>query len=343
MDMQQPGHDVIVIGGSTGAVAPLRALLAQLPGELNASIFVVLHMPTGSTGMLRTIASTVRHLPVRQAEDGMSIESGQVYLATPDCHLLLTEAGVMRLGRGPRENMSRPAIDALFSSAAVAFGPRVIGVLLSGMLNDGVAGLEAIKRCGGVVLVQDPDEAAADEMPRNALRKVAVELVAPASRLGLEIARLANEPACEPAPAPEDIRMEVAIAAGDPIDSTILRRVANPAPLTCPSCGGVMSVMRYGKLLRFRCQVGHAMTAEVMAKEQEGAVDEALRVALRVIEERAELVDRMANDSRASERGAAAEIYERRAAEYRNYAEVIRRAVMLSMDSIPAEGQGTER
>jgi two-component system chemotaxis response regulator CheB len=286
---------------------------------------------------MRSVTATISHLPVRQAEEGMTIQPGHIYLAVPGCHLLLAETGVIRLGRGPRENMSRPAIDALFRSAAVAFGPRVIGVLLSGMLNDGVAGLEAIKRCGGYALVQDPNEAVAAEMPRNALRKVSIDKTVPTARLGEVVMDMVSEPIGSAPDIPDDLRMEVEIAAGERIDSDGVRHFADPAPLTCPSCGGVMSKLRNGKLLRFRCQVGHAMSAEVLAKEQENAVDEALRVALRVIEERAELVSRMADDSRRSERMAVAQMYDQRVAEYRNYADVLRRALILSMESIPAE------
>ena len=336
MDMQQTGHDVVVIGGSAGAVAPLRALLSQLPAELTASVFVVLHVPPRGYGVLRTVTATISHLPVQQAEDGMLVEPGHIYLAVPDCHLLLADTGVIRLGRGPRENMARPAIDALFRSAAVAYGPRVIGVLLSGMLNDGVAGLEAIKRCGGCALVQDPNEAVAAEMPRNALRKVSIDMTVPTARLGEAVMDLVTEPVSPVVEIPGDLRMEVEIAAGNHIDSDVVRGFADPAALTCPACGGVMSKLRNGKLLRFRCQVGHAMSAEIMAKEQENAVDEALRVALRVIEERAELVARMADDSRRSERMAVAKMYEQRVAEYRNYVDVLRRALILSMESIPA-------
>jgi two-component system chemotaxis response regulator CheB len=334
--MQQTGHDVVVIGGSAGAVAPLRALLSQLPADFTASVCVALHVPPRGYGVLRNVTASISHLPVHQAEEGMRIEPGHIYLAVPGCHLLLAETGVIRLGRGPRENMARPAIDALFRSAAVAYGPRVIGVLLSGMLNDGVAGLEAIKRCGGYTVVQDPQEAVAAEMPRNALRKVAIDVTAPTARLAEVVTELVTEPASPAMDIPDDLRMEVNIAAGDHIDSDVVRNFADPAPLTCPSCGGVMSKLRNGKLLRFRCQVGHAMSAEVMAKEQETAVDEALRVALRVIEERAALVARMADDNRRSERVAAAQMYEQRVAEYRNYADVLRRALILSMESTSA-------
>lgn len=341
MEEKQPGHDVIVIGGSAGAFAPLKTLLAQLPASFGASIFVVLHMASRGIGVLRTVTAAGSRLPVHEAIDGAAFEPGHIYLAVPDRHLLLTRNGRMRLGRGPRENMARPSIDALFRSAATAYGPRVIGVLLSGMLSDGAAGLEAIKRCGGLTVVQDPGEAAADEMPRNALRAVPVDTVVPSARLRDLLCKWLREPAGVPVQVPVDIELEVEIATGERIDSDGLRPIEIPAPLTCPSCGGVMSPVRTGKALRFRCQMGHDMTAEVLAREQQDVVDEALRVALRVIEERAEVVTRMANDSRVSGRADAANLYEQRATEYRNYAEVLRRAILLGTDAASSPEDGT--
>jgi two-component system chemotaxis response regulator CheB len=326
-------RDIIVIGGSSGATAPLKRILGALPTDLPAAVFIVLHIPARSIGILSTVASAAGVLPVHQAEDGMRIDPGNIYLAVPDHHLILTE-GHIRLGRGPRENMARPAIDPLFRSAAAAYGSRVIGVVLSGFLNDGASGLEAIKRCGGVAIVQDPNDATVDEMPRSALKSVTADLSVPSARIGDVLSDLAREAAGPGVAIPPDIRLEVDIAAGERIDSEVLRKLAVPAALTCPSCGGVMSSVKDSKPLRFRCQVGHTMTAEVLAKEQESAVDEALRVALRVIEERAELVTRMAEDGLRSGRKAVAEMYRDRAVEYRQYADTLRRAVLQSMEPL---------
>lgn len=336
-------RDIICIGGSSGATAPLKAILGTLPADLPAAVLIVLHIPARSTGILATVASAAGCLPVHQAEDGMAIEPGNVYLAAPDHHLIVAK-GRLKLGRGPRENMSRPAIDPLFRSAAAAYGSRVVGVVLSGLLNDGSAGLEAVKRCGGFAVVQDPADAVADEMPRGAMRAADVDLLVPAARIGDVLSELVRESAGPGLPVPPEIRLEVDIAAGERVDSEIIGRFAFPSPMTCPNCHGVMSLVQASKPLRFRCQVGHAMTAEVMAHEQEGAVDEALRVALRVIEERAELVARMAEDARGSVRPSVAEMYEERAVEYRRYADTIRRAVLRSM-ALPGpsdDGNGQE-
>lgn len=333
-------RDIICIGGSSGATAPLKAILSALPADLPAAVFVVIHVPPHSLGILATVASAVGCLPVRQAEDGMVIEPGHIYLAAPDHHLILSE-GCLKLGRGPRENMVRPAIDPLFRSAAAAYGSRVIGVVLSGLLNDGAAGLEAVKRCGGIVVVQDPMDALADEMPRSAMHATTVDLLVPGARIGDVLSVLVREPAGRSVPSTPDIRLEVDIAAGERVDSQVIGRFADPAAVTCPNCHGVMSLVRDGKPLRFRCQVGHAMTAEIMAKQQESAVDEALRIALRVIEERAELVTRMAEEARNSTRLLMADMYEDRAVEYRQYAETLRRAVLMSMaPAAPSEYEG---
>lgn len=334
-------RDIIAIGGSSGATAPLKAILGALPADLPAAVFVVMHIPARSLGLLATVTSAAARLPVHAATDGLAIKSGNIYLGVPDRHLIIAD-GRIKLGRGPRENMARPAIDPLFRSAAATYGPRVIGVVLSGFLNDGASGLEAIKRCGGFAIVQDPADATADEMPLSALSAVMADLSVPSARIGDVLSDLVRETAGPRLPVPPEIRLEIDIAAGERVDSGVLRRFADPAPLTCPDCSGVLSLVRGAKPMRFRCQVGHAHTAESVAKEQENAVDEALRVALRVIEERAELVSRMAEDGRSSGRRAIAEMYQERATEYRQQAETIRKAVLLSMPQ-PEPGDDEDR
>jgi two-component system, chemotaxis family, protein-glutamate methylesterase/glutaminase len=330
-------RDIIVIGGSSGATAPLKELLSRLPADLPAAVFIVLHIPSHGIGILSTVVSAAGKLPVRQAEDGLKIENGHVYLAAPDHHLLLVD-GHMILDRGTHENMVRPAVDPLFRSAALHYGPRVIGLVLSGLLSDGAAGLNAVKRCGGVAVVQDPRDAIADDMPLRALETTTVDLCVPSARLGDLLSDLAREQAGKALPIPPEIKLEVEIAAGERLGSDSVRGIAEPAALTCPSCGGVLSMVKTEHPLRFRCQVGHAFTADVLAKEQESRVDEALRVALRIIEERAELVHRMAEDGRRSGRRAVATMYEARVAEYRKYADMIRRFMLESLDPKPQRG-----
>jgi two-component system chemotaxis response regulator CheB len=336
-------RDIVVIGGSAGATGPLKSILGALPADFGAAVFIVIHIPARSLGMLATVTAANTRLPVHTAIDGMTFEPGHIYLAAPDHHLILAD-GHIHLGRGPRENMARPAIDPLFRSAAVAYGPRVIGVVLSGLLNDGASGLHAIKLCGGVAVVQDPTDAVADEMPRSAMDAVEVDLAVPAARMGDVLSDLVRHPAGVAVPVPPEIKLEVDIAAGERIGTPSVKKIGHPAALTCPQCGGVLDAIDGGKPLRFRCQVGHSFTADVLAKEQEGAVDEALRVALRIIEERAELVGRMAEDARRTGRRSVAQMYDERAAEYRDHVETIRRAVLLSLPepSAAKEQRGEE-
>lgn len=323
-----PTRDIVVIGGSAGSSAVLQQLMSDLPADLPASLFIATHVPSESSGYLVDMLSRVTNLPVSQAEDGVPIERGRAYVAVPDRHLLVID-GTVRLGDGPRENMTRPAIDPLFRSAALSYGPRTVGVLLSGMLNDGASGLWAIKECGGTAVVQHPLDAAADEMPLAALEIVTPDEVAPASELGRVLADVVRGEAGQAGSCPEGLALEVDIASGARLGSAALGNIAEPSALSCPDCNGVLSEMKKQHPLRYRCQIGHAFTAEVLAARTE-EVDHAMRVALRIMEERVTLVTRMADDARRSGRTAVAELYESRAQEYTHYATVLRQAALAA-------------
>ncbi|MCQ8239565.1 chemotaxis protein CheB [Rhizosaccharibacter radicis] len=330
-------RNIIAIGGSAGSSTPLRQLLSDLPADLPASIFVSTHIPAHGPSFLVDVLSGSATMPVTCAVDDQPIEPNRVYVAAPDRHLLLID-NTIRLGTGPQENMVRPAIDPLFRSAACSFGPRVIGVVLSGMLNDGAAGLHAIKACGGTAVVQHPIDADADQMPLAALEATEVDHVAPASGLGALLATLAQtEVADATFSPPPDLWLEVEIAAGARLGSDRLRRIAEPSVLTCPDCHGVLSEVKNSRPLRFRCQIGHGYTAASLAAEI-GAIDEAVRVAMRMMEERVSLVDHMAADARATGRSAVAELYEARAEEYRRYAKTLRDAAVTSLRLSQAPG-----
>lgn len=330
-------RDIVVVGGSLGSGAALKQILGALPADFPASLFITTHMPSQDQSLVADMLGQASTLPVRRATEGQPIQPGQVYVAVPDRHLLLGP-GVLHLGDGPRENLVRPAIDAMFRSAALAYGARVVGVVLTGLLNDGAAGLHAIKQRGGLAVVQHPLDAVAEDMPRAALEAVEADEVARADEIAGLLGELVRTEAEDGPPPSDELVFEVEVAAGRNGGAQALRPFADAAALTCPTCHGVLSEVKGGKPLRYRCQTGHAFTAEVLAAESEG-VEEAIIIAMRVMEERMELVQRMARDARASGRRAVAELYERRAAEYQVYAQTLRKAALSNhrMGGVPSE------
>lgn len=319
-----PTRDIIAIGGSTGSIPVLQKVFQRLPPDLRASIFVTTHLPPTYPSYLPQILGSASPIRVFEAVDGQAIEKAHAYIAAPDRHLLILDS-TLRLGDGPRENLARPSIDAMFRSMALAFGPRVVGVVLSGGLNDGAAGLRAIKSCGGTAVVQHPLDAEMDEMPLAALEVTDVDHVASAEELPLLLTQLIGSEAGPPCAPSDDLLLEVEIAAGRRLGSKELALFADPTPFTCPDCQGVLSQMHSSPPLRFRCQIGHAFTAEVLAAEGED-LHEAIKLAMRLMEERLALVEKMARDARGTSRTAAAELLEARAQEFGQYAAVLRKA-----------------
>ena len=236
-------RDVVVIGGSAGALKVLQRLMGDLPRDLRATVFVVIHSAAQTHSALGRVLDRAGPLPVDVARDGLAFDPGRVYVAPPDLHLLLDD-GHMRLRRGPRENLARPAIDPLFRSAAVAYGARAIGVLLSGMLYDGASGLGAIKRCGGIAVVQDPGDALYPDMPRHALQRAEIDYCPRAAELARLLATLVAEPAGHSPDVPEDVRLEARIAAHDGSRRQSQEQPEQPVALSCPECGGAVREIR---------------------------------------------------------------------------------------------------
>lgn len=321
--------NIVVIGGSAGSGAVLRKIVGGLPADLAASVFVSTHIPTHGPGYLAEMLGSTTPLPVSEAIDGQPIEQARLYVAAPDRHLLVI-GNTIRLGAGARENMARPAVDPLFRSAALSFGARVIGVILTGMLNDGASGLAAVKARGGTTVVQHPIDAEADQMPLAALQATEVDYVASADDLARTLITIIGSDAAASPPATDALRLEVEIAAGARLGSAHLRTLGEPSALSCPDCQGVLSEMSDARPLRYRCQIGHGFTADFLASQIDH-VDEAIRVAMRIMEERVTLVERMARDARDTGRGAVAELYEARAEEYRRYAVTLRDAALSSL------------
>jgi two-component system chemotaxis response regulator CheB len=283
--------DIIVVGASMGGVTALSDLLTQLPASLPASVFIVLHTAPHAPAMLADILARKTELTVVSAHNGDRIQRGWVYVAPPDYHLLV-KRGHVHVTRGPKENRVRPAIDPLFRSAAVAYGPRVIGIVLTGYQDDGAAGLAAIKRCGGLAIVQDPDDALYPDMPRSALRATTVDYQLPLAAMGQQLLTLTHQPLAETAfVPPEELVLEAGIAEKVMCDVQTEEALGELVPFVCPECQGPLWQIEHGRLPRYRCHIGHAFTAHALLTEQQEAIDRSLGSLLRAFEERGNFLD----------------------------------------------------
>ena len=325
-------RDIVVVGGSAGGLEPLRALVGALPSDLAAAVFVVVHGSRDTPGFLPQILRRAGPLPAKHAVDGAVIEHGRIYVAPPDHHLLL-EDGRMRVTSGPRENGFRPAVDPLFRTAAHSCGSRVIGVVLSGGLDDGTYGLSVIKQQGGLALVQDVKEAAVPSMPASAIRAVAVDHVLGAVALGELIGRVAQDRVPEVVPTTKRANgssRDAAVAGTHDLEGK--RRTDPPSPFRCPDCGGALwKDGGAGLQARFTCHVGHAFSTDGLLAGHARGVETALWVAVRALEEQAALHRRMA--SRAHEGGMeeVTRSFQGKAAEAEHRARSIRR-ILLRQD-----------
>ena len=318
----------MLVGASAGGVEAMTRLVAGLPADFPGSLFFVLHLPAQASSALPAILSRAGRLPAVHPIDGEPIARGRIYVAPPDHHLIV-ERGTVRLSRGPRENRHRPSVDVLFRSAARAYGARAVGVVLSGTLDDGTAGLVAIKRLGGAAIVQEPDDALLSGMPQSALDHVRVDHVAPASEIGTLLTALAAEPLPKRGAVgvPDDeMEQEVEIDELDP-EGLEGKRPGTPARFGCPDCGGVLWEIDEEGLLRFRCRVGHAFSADSLLSAEAEQLEDALWAALRALRETMELSRRLAKRSEEQGQHALGVRFAERADEAEQRAEVIRRVL----------------
>ena len=294
---------IIVIGASSGGIEALTDVVAGLPEDLPAAVFVVVHVPPRSVSVLPDILNRSGILTAAHAKDNEKIKHGRIYVARPDYHMLIRN-GSIRLVRGPKENNTRPAIDPTFRTAARAYGPRVIAVILSGSLDDGSAGLHAVKQRGGLAIVQDPQDALFPDMPQNAIASVSVDHVVAKIDIAPLLDRLAREPVREDEPVGE----EAASTAPDMMEKEAdiegmtmtadEEKPGQPSVYGCPECGGVLWELHDGEMLRFRCRVGHGYTSEGLLLEQSEGLDEALWSAYRALQENASLARRLVDRAR---------------------------------------------
>jgi len=286
----------VVIGASLSGIDALTQIVKGLPEDFAGAVFIVQHVASHSPGYLPHILSGAGPLPAVHPKDGEKIAAGHIYVAPPDRHMLLTRETV-HLSHGPKENLARPAIDPLFRSAALAYGNDAIGVILTGQLDDGTAGLLAIKDRGGIAIVQDPQQATAPSMPLSALRHIPVDYSCRLEKIGPLLARLVSASAPLDPPAPTDLlQIEGRIAAGEfrVEDWWELEKMCVPSGLNCPDCRSALYEMSDKRMLRFRCRSGHAFSAESLASGQSEARYNLLSSVFGALMEEATLLKRLA-------------------------------------------------
>lgn len=325
-------RDTIVIGASAGGVQALSRLVADLPADLPAAVFIVLHIPSNGPSLLPSILARESDLPVKHAIDGEPIERGRIYVAPPDHHLLIEEERA-KLVHGPKENLHRPSIDALFRSAARWAGPRVIGVVLTGARDDGRVGMRTIQKRGGLTIVQDPTEAAFPSMPLSVMQGIKVDYSLPLSEIAPLLYKLSQETAAEEGryPVPDDIEIEARITEQEMESSDLIasvEKLGKISKLTCPDCHGALWEIRDEDILRYRCHVGHAYSAESLSEGQSQMLEIALWSAVRALEEQMILAKRIVERSRRANQMRTAHLFEKRAQEAEAHSSFLRKLLL---------------
>jgi two-component system chemotaxis response regulator CheB len=323
-------RDTVVLGASAGGIEALQRVLRAFTVGVEASVFVVQHMPPDGNSILDLILGRVTPYRAGFAQDGEVISPRRVYVAPPDRHLLI-EDGRIRLWRGARENRSRPAIDPLFRSAATANRGRVIAAVLSGLLDDGAAGLVSVKRCGGLAFVQAPEDAIESEMPERAAEALGETLdgALAADALGQQIVQLVGTPA-PPATVPPDVALEMDMLLGEVAGLDVLPKMAAPLALTCPECGGPLWGIAEGRLQRFRCHTGHTFGLDSLLSAQGHQIEQALWAAIKGLEQRSQMMRNLAREEGVRRRGLTAGNFEAEGARLRQHAQTLRDVMVAS-------------
>ena len=326
-------RDLVVIGASAGGIDALRVIVGNLPADFAASMMVVIHTAPDSPGVLGPILARAGQLSAVTVARAERLRPGTIYVPCPDRHLIV-EPGLVRATHGPRENRFRPAIDPLFRSAAQAYGPRVIGVILTGGLDDGTAGLWAVKQLGGIAVVQDPDEALVDSLPRNALLHVKVDHKVTLDEIAPLLVKLTRQDISAEGGyiVPEPIKIEVDIAkATGGLDSGV-QSLGRPSQYACPECHGVLRQLDEGERIRFRCHTGHAYSSDSLMAEFDQAIETSLWSSIRALQEKAMLMRQLAQNAEAHEDEPLARRLQEHAAQAIRRADHLRQATLTPAD-----------
>lgn len=335
---------IIVIGASAGGFEAFKKIIGGLPAHFSTPIFIVWHMSPDVRGILPQVLNRVNSIPAAHAYHEEAIKPGRIYVAPPDHHMLL-EDGKVLVTRGPKENRFRPAVDPLFRSAAYSYGNRVIGIILSGALDDGTAGLWTVKHHGGTAIVQDPLDAEVPSMPENAARQVAVDYCVSVAELPQLLVRLTKEPVTENAAVMKDeqTKKEIQIATEERALEKGLLQLGNLSPFSCPECHGVLSRIQNDNIIRYRCHTGHAYSADTLMAAITEKIEEGLYSAIRGMDESIMLLNHIGDHYAEANQPKIAALYFKKAAEAQERSEWVRKATMmheqLSNDSLRKEAE----
>jgi two-component system chemotaxis response regulator CheB len=325
---------IIVIWASAGGIKAVTQLVSTLPAELPVAVLIVLHMSKHSQADV--IVNQMQKLTAYKclvAHNDLDIQAGHIYLAPADQHLLL-KPGKIRLHFGPHENRWRPSVDVLFRSAAASYSSRVIGVVLSGLLDDGTSGMSAIKRSGGICIVQEPSEAEYSEMPLNVINNVPVDYQVLIQDMGYIIADVLSKPVVDVS-IPDDVKLEADITERLVSDITELEKLGIHSNYVCPDCGGGLWEVEDGNHKRYRCHTGHVYTALALLQTQGEQMEESVWVSIRMLEERRNLL--LTLSGRGKEGNGMADDYHRRADELKSHIERLKSLLMSLNKTEPDE------
>lgn len=324
-------RDLVVIGSSAGGLPALMEIISSLSADFPAAILVVQHIPPYTVSNLHHILDRLGPLQAVEAIDGMTIEAGKIYVAIPDNHLMVEHEKII-VKRGPKENRFRPSVDALFRSAAYTYGSRVIGVVLSGVLDDGTSGLWSVKRLGGITLIQEPEDALFPQMPLNAQEYVEIDYSVPASQMAALLCQLTtSKPGKKVKLSPKELKLletEIVIAGRDNAFEMGIIELGTLTPFTCPECHGALTELKEGKIIRFRCHTGHAYTVSALLSEVSTNIEAILWQAMQGLEETTMLLTRLGQHFDRSDQSAIGKLFHKKAKSLKAHSQAVHDSVL---------------